>query len=161
MKHYRDYYYPCFNFDHKHPTEIKKRRKINSDITKLFHSTKIKTNRTLINMFTKFRYENTDEIDKINQDLTRRDNSSNIHRIECPECNTLFDELKISSNIVDKAFMKELNDLIGLSEDYHVKGYLTWSSSHNINPPSITPLNVNEENLPYTCLLYTSPSPRD
>ena len=46
--------------------------------------------------------------------------------------------------------MKELNDLIGLSEDYHVKGYLTWSSSHNINPPSITHLNVNEENLPHT-----------
>ena len=46
--------------------------------------------------------------------------------------------------------MKELNDLVGLSEDYHVKGYVTWFSSHNINPPSFTHLNVNEENLPHT-----------
>ena len=101
-------------------------------------------------MFTKFRYKKKDEIDKINQDVTRRNNSINIHRIAYLECITIFDELKISSNIVDKAFMKELNDLIGLSEDYHVKGYLIWSSSHNIIPPSITHLNVNEENLPHT-----------
>ena len=54
-------------------------------------------------MFTKFRYENTSEIDKINQDVTRRNNNSNIHRNEYPECNTRIDELKISPNIVDKA----------------------------------------------------------
>ena len=132
------------------PTEIKKRRKINQNINKLFHSTKINTNRTLLNKVTKFRYENTSEIDKSNHDVTRRNNSSNIHIIEYLECNTLFIKLKISPNTVDKNFMKELNDLIGLSEDYHIKGYLTWSSSHNINPPYITHLNVNEENLSHT-----------
>lgn len=60
-----------------------------------------------------------------------------MQRIKYLECNTLFQTLKNSSNISENNFIKDLNELISLPESYNVKDYLTWSSSHKINPLSI------------------------
>ena len=80
----------------------------------------------------------------MNLTARRNDNSCNIQRIKCLECNTLFDELKNNTTVQEQKFMIDFNKSIDLSEFYDVRVYLTWSLTHNLYPPSITTLNTDE-----------------
>ena len=129
---------PCFNFDHKTNVSKKRRKKLNRDVNSLFHSSKIRISDRLLHRFRAFRYENHKTRDA-NQSL-----GGNIHRIEFPGCNALFEELKNSTNAEELAFMTEFASPVALSNGYRVKGYLTWSSSHRLYPPSITTFNTDD-----------------
>ena len=76
-----------------------------------------------------------------NHDARYQDDSCNIQKIEYPERNTLFEQFKNSPTISENKFIKDLNELISFPEDYNIKVYLTWSSSHKMHPSSITYLN--------------------
>ena len=73
-----------------------------------------------------------------------RNKGCNIQRIEYPECNTLFDELKNSTTVQEQTFMTGFNKAIDVPAVYNVKGYITWSSSHKLHSPSITILNTEK-----------------
>ena len=133
----------CFNFDRKSNLEINKRRKLNQDITNLFNSTKIRMNNTLLHKFRAFSYKNHDKIDQMNRDA-KRSKGCSIQRIEYLEYNTLFDEIKNSITVQEQTFMTGFNKSIYFPAGYNVRGYLTWSLTHKIYPPSITTLNINE-----------------
>ena len=66
----------------------------------------------------------------------------NIHRIEFPECNALFEELKNSEIAEEKLFITQFARAVALPNGYRVKGYLTWSSFHKVYPPSVATLMI-------------------
>ena len=67
---------------------------MNRDIFLKFNSSKKRMCNTLLNKFRVFVCENHDKLVRMNRD-SMRNKGYNIQRIEYPECNTLFDELKI------------------------------------------------------------------
>ena len=54
-------------------------------------------NNIVLNSFRVFRFQNRDVIKQNNLDASKK-NHRNVQRIEFLECNTLFDELKSSTN---------------------------------------------------------------
>ena len=79
------------------PHERIKRKKLNHGITTFFDFTKMRINDTVLNRFRIFRNTHFDAIKLINQDTSKND-QFNVQRIDCQQCNTLFDELKSSTN---------------------------------------------------------------
>ena len=97
----------------------------------------------LLNRFGVFRYENNNKIEQLTRD-TNQNLGGNIHRIEYPGCNALFEQLRNSTNAEELAFMTAFSRVIALPNGYRVKGYLTWSLSHRLYHPPITTFNTDD-----------------
>jgi len=134
--------HPCFNYDHKTNTSKKRMKKLNKDVNDLFHSSKIRINDKLLYKFRAFQYEMRNQIEQLNRHANQS-LGGNIHRIEFPGCNALFEELRNSTNAAEQLFMTEFASAVALPNGYRVKGYLTWSSCHKLYPPSVATFNTN------------------
>ena len=133
--------HPCFNFDHTTNPAKKRMKKLNKDVSELFHSSKIRISTNLIYKFRAFQFKMREQIEQFNCHANQS-LGGNIHRIEFPECNALFEELKNSIIPEEKRFMTQFASAVALPNGYRVKGYLTWSSFHKLYPPSVATFNT-------------------
>ena len=134
--------HPVFNFDHTTGPAKKRMKKLNKDVSELFHSSKIRISVKLIHKFRAFQFEMSEQIKEFNLNANQS-LGGNIHRIEFPECNALFEELKNSIIPEEKRFMTQFASAVALPNGYRVKGYLTWSSFHKLYPPSVATFNTS------------------
>ena len=72
-------------------------KKLNKDVNILFHSSKIRISNKLLYNFRAFRNEMKEQIEEFNRHANQS-LGGNIHRIEFPGCNALFEELKNSKD---------------------------------------------------------------
>ena len=103
--------HPCFNFDHTTNQSIKKQKKLNKDVSTLFHSSKIRISTKLIYKFRAFQFEMREQIEQFNRHANQS-LGGNIHRIEFPGCNALFEELRNSTNAQELTFMTDFASFI-------------------------------------------------
>ena len=77
-------------------------------------------------------------------ETTLQDNNPNIRRLELVTTGKLFHEISASNNQQDTFFMTSLNKSLFLDNDT-VRGYLTWSTYHFLDRPSVTKLRDRDK----------------